>query len=96
MIHVCAYHFSQELWHRYATAQGVALDQSFTLELILTAFVFMVLASEINYRFVEQPLRRKGAEIANRRLQQFTDSRHVEHPSGASTAIETQEMDVRR
>ncbi len=96
VIHVCAYHFSQELWHRYATAQGVALDQSFTLELILTALVFMVLSSEINYRFVEQPLRRKGAEIANRRLQQFTDSRHVEHPSGASTAIETQEMDVRR
>lgn len=74
VIHVCAYRFSQEIWQRYANAQGVILDQSYTLELVLTALVFMLIASELNYRFVEQPLRRKGAEIANRRLQQFTGS----------------------
>jgi peptidoglycan/LPS O-acetylase OafA/YrhL len=75
VIHVCAYHFSQELWHRYAAAQQVVLDHSFTLELVLTALVFMLVASELNYRFIEQPLRRKGAKIASRRLQQFTGSR---------------------
>ncbi|MNR66612.1 hypothetical protein D3C85_1901910 [compost metagenome] len=42
----------------------------------------MVIASELNYRLVEQPLRRKGAEIARRRLQRFTGERPAAvHPT---------------
>lgn len=82
VIHACAYHFSYELWHRYATAHGVALDKSFTPELLFTALGFMLIACELNYRFVEEPLRRKGAEIARNRLQHLTAapaaSSHVE------------------
>ncbi|MNF33863.1 O-acetyltransferase OatA [compost metagenome] len=82
VIHVCAYHFSVELWTRYATAQGVTLDESFTAPLVLTSIAFMVIASELNYRLVEQPLRRKGAEIARRRLQRFTGERPAAvHPT---------------
>ncbi|WP_137821004.1 acyltransferase [Pseudomonas sp. D(2018)] len=86
VIHVCAYHFSVELWTRYATAQGLTLDKSFTVELVLTSIVFMVVGSELNYRLVEQPLRRKGAEIARRRLQRFTGERIVAVPSTTETA----------
>jgi peptidoglycan/LPS O-acetylase OafA/YrhL len=85
VIHVCAYHFSVELWTRYATMQGVPLDKSFTVELVLTSVAFMVIASELNYRLVEQPLRRKGAEIARRRLQHFTGER----PAAALPTTET-------
>lgn len=69
VIHVCAYHASRELWHRYAVAQGVELDKSFALELGVTAVLLALVAAELNYRFVEQPLRRKGAAIARRRLE---------------------------
>jgi peptidoglycan/LPS O-acetylase OafA/YrhL len=85
VIHVCAYHFSVELWSRYAAAQGVALDKSFTVEMLLTAALFMVIGAELNYRLVEQPLRRKGAEIAQRRLQRFTGER----PAAAHPPTET-------
>lgn len=79
VIHVCAYHFSRELWYRYAVSQGLTLDASFTLELALTALAFAVIAAELNYRFVEEPLRRKGAEISRRRLERLTaESRKAE------------------
>ncbi|WP_152218867.1 acyltransferase [Pseudomonas sp. SCB32] len=88
VIHVCAYHFSRELWHRYAAAQGVTLDASFTVELVVTALLFAVIAAELNYRFIEQPLRRKGAEIARRRLQRFT-SESPAAVSGAAPAVDS-------
>ncbi|MCY1536678.1 hypothetical protein D9M68_721420 [compost metagenome] len=86
VIHVCAYHFSVELWSRYATAQGIALDKSFTVELALTAALFMVIGAELNHRLLEQPLRRKGAEVAQRRLQRFTGERPVAAHSTSETA----------
>lgn len=73
VIHVCAYHFSIELWTRYAKAQGDVLGKEYTLPLLLTALVFIVVAAELNYRFVEEPLRRKGAEISRRRLRKYTE-----------------------
>lgn len=87
VIHVCAYHFSVELWSRYAAVQGLALDKSFTVELVLTAALFMLIGSELNYRLVEQPLRRKGAEIARRRLQLFTGEQPVSVHSTTETVL---------
>ncbi|CAD5107403.1 acyltransferase family protein [Zestomonas carbonaria] len=75
VIHVCAYHFSYEFWYRHAAAQGVTLDASYSLELLGTAIIFMLVASELNYRLVEQPLRRRGVDIARRRLQLFSNDR---------------------
>ncbi|MFV3367052.1 acyltransferase family protein [Pseudomonas sp. NY15435] len=71
VIHICAYHLSREIWYRYAAAQGVELDKSFTPELVVTALAIALVASELNYRFVEEPLRRKGARIARERLERF-------------------------
>ncbi|MCJ1879060.1 acyltransferase family protein [Pseudomonas nitroreducens] len=81
VIHVCAYHLSREIWHRYATAQGVALDQAFAVALAVTALVVLFVAAELNYRFVEQPLRRKGAEISRRRLERLR-SKSTESAAG--------------
>ncbi len=77
VIHVCAYHFSIEFWTRYAHASGAELDKSFALELVLTSLLFIIVCAELNFRFVEEPLRRKGAEIARRRLRQFVGGEQV-------------------
>ncbi len=71
VIHVCAYHFSVELWMRVAAAQERAFDAAFTAGLVTTAIAFCLIAAELNYRFVETPLRRRGAEIARQRLDRF-------------------------
>ncbi|WP_447744081.1 acyltransferase family protein [Pseudomonas nicosulfuronedens] len=68
VIHICAFRASTEIWHRYAQVQGAELSADYAVELLLTAVVLMLLASELNYRLLELPLRRKGAELASRRL----------------------------
>lgn len=68
VIHVFTNHLSTEIWTRVAASQGVPLDGRFTLELIVTSVVVLVILSELNYRFIETPLRLRGAEIARRKL----------------------------
>lgn len=72
VIHLPAYHLSTEIWHRYAEKKGVGFDAGLTAELLLTAAVLVVVLSELNYRIIEQPLRRKGAEFAKARLQRVS------------------------
>lgn len=69
VIHFPAYRISHEIWHRYATANDLAFNGGLTAELLLTSAFFIVLLSELNYRLIEQPLRKRGAEIARRRMQ---------------------------
>jgi peptidoglycan/LPS O-acetylase OafA/YrhL len=68
VIHVFTNHLSTEIWTRVAASQGVPLDGRFTLELLATSLVLLVVLSELNYRFIETPLRQRGAEIARRKL----------------------------
>ncbi|MFJ3051317.1 acyltransferase family protein [Pseudomonas nitroreducens] len=86
VIHICAFRASFEVWHRYAQARGMELGASFTLELVLTALVMMLLAAELNYRLLEQPLRRKGAELASRRLAHFSRAQDTRQDSTRLTA----------
>ena len=68
VIHFPAYRLSHEIWFRYAAANDLGFNGGLTAELLLTAAFFIVLLSELNYRLIEQPLRKRGAEIASRRL----------------------------
>lgn len=68
VIHLFAYHLSTEIWSRVATERGMTLDQGFSLELVLTSVLLMLVLSELNYRFVETPLRLRGAQIARNKL----------------------------
>lgn len=68
VIHMPAYRASVEIWTRFATAQGVGFNGGLTAELLLTAALLVVVFSEMNYRFIELPLRNYGAEVARRRL----------------------------
>ena len=74
VIHMFAYHLSTEIWTRVAVNEGLTLAQGYTTELLLTSVTIMIVLSELNYRFVEVPLRRKGAEIARKKMESvFTD-----------------------
>ncbi|WP_445177798.1 acyltransferase family protein [Pseudomonas sp. McL0111] len=68
VIHVFTNHLSTEIWTRVAASQGVPLDSSFTVELLVTSIGILLVLSELNYRFIETPLRKRGAEIAQRKL----------------------------
>lgn len=68
VIHMFAYHLSTEIWSRVASERGLTLAQGFTTELVATSILIMLVLSELNFRFVETPLRRKGAEIARRKM----------------------------
>ncbi|MFJ2530995.1 acyltransferase family protein [Pseudomonas helmanticensis] len=68
VVHIFAYHLSTEIWTRIAASRDMELGAAFTVELLLTSLVIMVVCSELNFRFVETPLRRRGAEIARRRM----------------------------
>lgn len=72
VIHMFANHLSTEIWTRIAASRGVPLDSSFTLELLVTSIGMLLVLSELNYRFVETPLRQRGAEIAQRKLRHET------------------------
>jgi peptidoglycan/LPS O-acetylase OafA/YrhL len=58
-----------ELWFRIS---GPDFDSTYTTVLLLTAIPFLCLLTEINYRWIEVPLRRKGAAIANRMITEKT------------------------
>ncbi|QQZ44803.1 acyltransferase [Pseudomonas sp. SK3(2021)] len=68
VIHVFTNHLSTEIWSRIASSRGLTLEQGFTLELLLTSGALLLVLSELNYRFIETPLRLRGAEIARQKL----------------------------
>jgi peptidoglycan/LPS O-acetylase OafA/YrhL len=68
LIHMLAYRFCLEAWTRHAIASGHPLDSTDTLRMLVSAIVLTLLLAELNFRLIEEPLRRRGAAIAARRL----------------------------
>lgn len=88
VIHIFSYHLSTEIWTRVAVSEGLTLAQGFTAKLTLTSIVIMIVLSELNYRFVEAPLRRKGAEIARRKMEVIvTEDVTRNHPAKTATPL---------
>ena len=71
IIHVLVYRVCFEAWTRYTAAHGQALDGTYALRLFVSATVLMVVLAELNFRIIELPLRKVGADIASRRLAQW-------------------------
>ena len=91
VIHMFAYHLSTEIWSRVASERGVVLGPEFTVQMVLTALAIMAVCSELNYRFVETPLRRRGAEISRRRMASIgTHEAHKETPLTHTPARSTE------
>lgn len=85
VIHMFAYHLSTEIWSRVAAENDSPLTSSFTTEMLLTSVVIMLVMSELNYRYVEQPLRKRGAEIAKTKLAQL--GVNVTAPAGSPVGL---------
>jgi peptidoglycan/LPS O-acetylase OafA/YrhL len=68
VIHVTAFRLSLEAWSRYAAQRGYPLSSDDTVPMLITAAVLWFGLSELNYRFVEMPMRDKGKRIAERHL----------------------------
>lgn len=64
LIHIPAFSLTRQIWRWLAPGQTV--DETFFYPYVLTAGLLILLLSELNYRLVETPLRRRGARIAAR------------------------------
>jgi peptidoglycan/LPS O-acetylase OafA/YrhL len=65
LIHLPVYHAAVELWSRLNPAV-LKSGGGHTLILLATALPPIFLLADLNYRFVEVPLRRRGARLAER------------------------------
>jgi peptidoglycan/LPS O-acetylase OafA/YrhL len=65
LIHIPAFFLTREIWFRIEPT-GTVFNGTFTLRFALTGFGLLLVLTELNYRFVEIPLRRRGVRIAQR------------------------------
>lgn len=68
LIHLPVFKFTHEAATRYLQASGQAYSLAVVPFMLLFAGVLIVLLAELNFRYVEEPLRRLGAERAKRKL----------------------------
>ena len=73
LIHIPAYFATREIWFR-VEPPGTVFDSAFAWRFLLTAGLLLIAFAELNYRYVEVPLRRRGAGIAERIAQRATAS----------------------
>ena len=65
LIHMPSYLLTREIWWRLSPP-GTEFGPQLTAKYLATAFVLLVVLSELNYRLVETPLRLRGKRIAQR------------------------------
>ena len=63
LIHIPAFCLTREIWFR-AEPPSTLFTGAFTLRFAVTAAILLIAFTELNYRCVELPLRRRGAAIA--------------------------------
>lgn len=68
LIHLPVFRITHEGVTRYLEATGQAYTAEVVPWLLLVAGVLIVVLAELNFRYVEEPLRRVGAERARRKL----------------------------
>ncbi|HLG89113.1 MAG TPA: acyltransferase [Alphaproteobacteria bacterium] len=64
LVHAPCFFLAREIWYRIEPP-GTNFGGNFALRFGLTALVLLIGITELNYRFVETPLRRRGARIAD-------------------------------
>ena len=65
LVHVFAFVVTREIWFRLEPA-GTVFGSTYTLRFAVTALVLLFGLAELNYRFVERPLRKYGKDVADR------------------------------
>ncbi len=65
LVHVPVFCATREFWYR-VLGTGATFNQRDMLRFTLTALSLLIACVEINYRYLELPLRRRGVQIASR------------------------------
>ena len=81
LIHIPAFFLTREIWARLNPGSPAGPDAF--LPYALSAGALILVCSELNYRWVEQPLRRKGAAMAAR-ISQPASADHPPPPDNIS------------
>lgn len=71
LIHPIVYAMIIEIWYRFSAKKGpvsTMFNASHTVPFVLSAMIVILVLSELNYRWIEVPLRKKGKEISARIL----------------------------
>jgi peptidoglycan/LPS O-acetylase OafA/YrhL len=63
VIHIFAYWFTRVIWQHLAPS-GTQFNGTYTLRFALTALALIFVLADLNFRFVEEPLRRRGQRKA--------------------------------
>ncbi len=63
LIHIPGFYGARELWFRISGPQLLSTEEG-VYPLLLTAVIVIIIFSELSYRLIEAPLRRKGRSIA--------------------------------
>lgn len=65
LIHMPSYFMTREIWFRLSPAD-TRFDTEYFWYFLATALALLIFLSELNFRFIETPLRKRGAEIARK------------------------------
>ncbi len=65
LIHIPSLWFTREIWAKIEP-EGTVFGAHYTLRFAMTFILLLVFLSEINFRFIEEPLRIKGKQHASR------------------------------
>lgn len=79
LIHIPAFFLTREIWFRLDPASAGS-DTAYMPAFAATALLLILVASELNYRFIEMPLRRRGVLLAER-----IEARSRSNPSNGVT-----------
>lgn len=92
LIHIPAFFFTQELWFRLAP-QGTVFNNDFFYKYLITATILIIVAADLNYRLLENPLRKRGRKIAANRMV-YHQSKAPQEQELAHTARQSQKPDA--
>lgn len=73
--HVPVFFTTRELWSRLSP--GTTFDSSWTATFVATTAVLLISIAELNFRFIEMPLRERGAAIAGNWYKRRTEEATV-------------------
>jgi peptidoglycan/LPS O-acetylase OafA/YrhL len=64
VVHVPAYCLTREIWFRLSPP-GTVFDETYTLKFMLSGVALLAVLTELNFRLIETPLRRRGVVVSS-------------------------------
>jgi len=82
LVHIPVFCVTREIWYRIEP-KGTIFDGTFTVAYAITGVILLTMVSDLNYRFVEVPFRRRGVALAERFRQHRAERAAIATQNGA-------------